>query len=57
MRTNREFDFESRKFNLLKFGYENFRYSASELKDVELNELFYLKLLIRLKNVLTCLKP
>ena len=37
--TKREFDFESRKFNLLKSEYENFRYSASELKDVELNQL------------------
>ena len=37
--TKREFDFESRKFNLLKSEYENFRYSASELKDIELNQL------------------
>ena len=37
--TKREFDFESRKFNLLKSEYENFCYSASELKDVELNQL------------------
>ena len=37
--TKREFDFESRKFNLLKSEYESFRYSASELKDVELNQL------------------
>ena len=37
--TKSEFDFESRKFNLLKSEYENFRYSASELKDVELNQL------------------
>ena len=37
--TKREFDFESRKFNLLKSEYENFRYSASELKDIELNHL------------------
>ena len=37
--TKREFDFESRKFNLLKSEYENFRYSASDLKDVELNQL------------------
>ena len=35
--TKREFYFESRKFNLLKSEYENFRYSASELKDIELN--------------------
>ena len=39
--TKREFDFESRKFNLLKSEYENFCYSASELKDVELNQLSY----------------
>ena len=37
--TKREFDFESRKFNLLKSEYENFRYSAFELKNVELNQL------------------
>ena len=37
--TKSEFDFESRKFNLLKSEYENFRYSASELKDIELNQL------------------
>ena len=37
--TKREFDFESRKFNLLKSEYENFRYSASELKGIELNQL------------------
>ena len=37
--TKREFDFESRKFNLLKSEYENFCYSVSELKDVELNQL------------------
>ena len=37
--TKREFDFESRKFNLLKSEYENFRYSAPKLKDVELNKL------------------
>ena len=37
--TKREFDFESRKFNLLKSEYENYRYFASELKDVELNQL------------------
>ena len=37
--TKRNFDFESRKFNSLKSKYENFRYSASELKDVELNQL------------------
>ena len=38
-KTKREFDFESHKFNLLKSEYENFHYSASELKDVELNQL------------------
>ena len=38
--TKNEFDFESRKFNLLKSEYENFRFSASELKDIELNQLF-----------------
>ena len=37
--TKREFDFESRKFNLLKFEYQNFRFSTSELKNVELNQL------------------
>ena len=37
--TKREFDFESRNFNLLKSEYENFRYSASEPKNVELNQL------------------
>ena len=37
--TKSEFDFESRKFNLLKSEYENFRYSASELNDVDLNQL------------------
>ena len=37
--TKREFDFESRRFNLLKSEYENFRYSASDLKDVEINQL------------------
>ena len=37
--TKSEFDFESRKFNLLKSEYENFHYSASELKNVELNQL------------------
>ena len=37
--TKREFDFESHKFNLLKSEYENFRYSASELKAIELNQL------------------
>ena len=37
--TKTEFDFESRKFNLLKSEYENFHYSASELKNVELNQL------------------
>ena len=37
--TNSELDFESRKFNLLKCEYENFRCSVSELKDVELNQL------------------
>ena len=36
--TKSEFDFESRKFTLLKSEYENFRYSASELKDIELNQ-------------------
>ena len=37
--TKSEFDFESHKFNSLKSEYENFRYSASELKDIELNQL------------------
>ena len=37
--TKSKFDFESRKFNLLKSEYENFRYSASELKNVDLNQL------------------
>ena len=38
-KTKSEFDFESRRFNLLKSEYENFRYSASDLKDVEINQL------------------
>ena len=38
-KTKREFDFESRRFNLLKSEYENFRYCASDLKDVEINQL------------------
>ena len=38
-KTKREFDFKSRKYNLLKSEYKNFCYSASELKDVELNQL------------------
>ena len=37
--TKHGFDFESHKFNLLKSEYENFRYCASELKNVELNQL------------------
>ena len=37
--TKSEFDFESRRFNSLKSEYENFRYSASDLKDAELNQL------------------
>ena len=37
--TKREVDFKSRRFNLLKSEYENFCYSASEQKKVELNQL------------------
>ena len=38
-KTKSEFDFESRKSNLPNSEYKNFCYSASELKDVELNQL------------------
>ena len=48
--TKSEFDFESRKFNLLKSEDENFRCSASELKDVELNQLLC-KIADNFKNV------
>ena len=37
--TKREFDFESHRFYLLKSEYENFRYSTSDLKDGEMNQL------------------
>ena len=37
--TKCEFDFESRRFNLVKSEYENFRYFESDLKNVEINQL------------------